>query len=810
MKDKALEYNPHEIEKKWRKKWEEDKLYQPDLDSSKRPFYNLMMFPYPSAEGLHVGSVSTFTGVDTYGRFKRMQGYDVFEPIGLDGFGINAENYALKIGKHPKLQAQISEKRFYGQLSNIGNSYDWSRKVETYDSNYYRWTQWIFVQLFKRGLAYRKKAPVNFCPKDLTVLADEQVIDGHCERCGSLIEKRDLEQWFFKITDYAERLLNNIPGLNWTEKVKIAQRDWIGKKEGTIIKFQISNNKSQYIDVFTTRGDTLYGATFLVVAPEHPVVVNLESKEVQNYIKKAKEKTMIERTSKEKEKTGVFTGLYVINPLNNEEIPVWVADYASMEFGTGALFGDAHDDRDVIFARKYGIPLKPTLITGDKKRNERILKLKECFTGDGFLVNSGEFSGLSSKEARQKVADWLEKHGRGGRITTYHLRDWLISRQRYWGPPIPMIYCEKCKWQPVPEDQLPVLLPDVEDWKPKGTGTSPLANIPEFVNTTCPKCGGPARRETDVADTFLDSSWYFFRYISTEFDNKIFDQKRSKKWLPVTMYIGGAEHSVLHLLYSRFITMVFKDMGLTDFEEPYSRFYAHGLIIKEGKKMSKSRGNVVNPDLYLNKYGADTMRAYLRFVGPFDMGGDFRDSGIDGMGRFLKRVWRLFTQDLSSNNYYLSSEDQKMMHRTIKGVAEDLENLRFNTVIAKLMTWYNYLSSKPKISEEELKVFVQLLAPITPFLAEELWEKLGEKYSVHTSKWPNFSPKYLEENEATIVVQVNGKVRDTLRVESSKLKDESWVTEKAKESTRIKQHFEGKIVKKVIYVHGKILNFVLN
>src|SRR5581483_3016768 len=683
MKKDQREYDPKTIEKKWKEKWEKDKLYQPNLDTAKKPFYNLMMFPYPSAEGLHVGSVFTFTGVDTYGRFKRMQGYDVFEPMGLDGFGIHSENYALKVGKHPKVQAKISEENFYRQLSSIGNSFDWSRKLETYDPNYYKWTQWIFIQLFKKGLAYRKKAPVNFCPKDLTVLADEQVIDGKCERCGSIVEKRQLEQWFFKITTYADRLLNNISRLNWTEKVKIAQTQWIGKKEGAIINFPLKGKynylflhafrdsskdvfwpwlkkelegqghkvfapdlpnasepnieeqlnfilknynfdentiiighslgavlalkvlpkikvkirklilaasplKTEFLDgkrrealekatdwkfdfetvrkhakeivvlkdikdhiippsqpetiakelqgrlvetiaavphfnadtapeilkeavpsveVFTTRQDTLPGATFIVVAPEHPVLKNVESKEVQDYIKLSKRKTDIERTAEDKEKTGVFTGLHVVNPINGEELPVWVADYALMEYGTGALFGDAHDERDVKFANKYKIPLKPTLVTGDKEKDERILSLKEVFLGYGTLVNSGEFNVLTSAQALEKVGEWLEKHGKGKRQTNYHLRDWLISRQRYWGPPIPLIHCEKCDWQPVPDDQLPVLLPDVEDWKPKGTGTSPLANIKEFVETTCPNCGGPARRETDVSDTFLDSSW---------------------------------------------------------------------------------------------------------------------------------------------------------------------------------------------------------------------------------------------------------------------------------------------------------------
>lgn len=809
-------YNPSAIESKWQKVWEKTGVYTSNLDKAKKPFYNLMMFPYPSAEGLHVGSVFTFTGVDTFGRFKRMQGFDVFEPMGLDGFGIHSENYALKVGRHPKEQAKISEENFYRQLRLIGNSFDWSRKLETYDPAYYKWTQWIFIQLFKRGLAYRKKAPVNFCPKDLTVLADEQVIDGKCERCSSVVEKRDLEQWFFRITKYADRLLNNIPKLNWTEKVKIAQREWIGRREGTTIKFPISNE----IEVFTTRGDTLYGATFLVLAPEHTLVgVILNSfqdlkipKQVRNDIEKyvlaTKKKTDQERTAEGKDKTGVFSGLYAINPLNQEKLPVWIADYALMEFGTGALFGDAHDERDVVFAKKYGIPLKVTLITGDKERDARILSFKECFTGDGILIESGEFSGLSSKEAREKVAQWLTERGQGGKTITYHLRDWLISRQRYWGPPIPMIYCKKCDWQPVAEEQLPVLLPDVKDWKPKGIGEGPLASVPAFVNTKCPKCNGKARRETDVSDTFLDSSWYFFRYLSTEFNDKAFDLERAKKWLPVTMYIGGAEHSVLHLLYSRFITMVFKDLGLIDFEEPYAKFYAHGLIIKEGKKMSKSKGNVINPDEYLAKYGADCLRAYLRFVGPFDMGGDFRDSGIESMHRFLTRIWTF----VATKKFVDKTPIDLYLEKMIQEITVELEHLRFNTAFARLMMYYNFLVKKDKsegnVYKDEVMIFIKLLAPFVPFLAEELWEFMNQKYSVHTQRWPKEDKSRIEkEYGVTIAIQINGKTRGTIDGNRGMTKEEVW--KKAQSFENVQKYLKGGKIKKVIYVLNRIINFVM-
>lgn len=747
-------YNSSEIEKKWQEHWKKVGTYKVDLDKAKKPFYNLMMFPYPSAEGLHVGNMYAFTGSDIYGRFTRMKGMDVFEPIGLDGFGIHSENYALKVNKHPKEQAKVSEENFYRQLHMIGNTYDWDRAVETYDQDYYKWTQWVFIQLFKKGLAYRKKSPVNFCPKDLTVLADEQVIIGKCERCGSQVEKRDLEQWFFKITDYAERLLGNLATINWSEKVKIAQKNWIGKSEGLSIDFD-------EIKVFTTRPETTDGATFLVLSPQHPYIERIKEKvdakkgqEIEKYIEKAKLSK-----GEGKAKTGVFTGFYVRNPVTNKNIPVWIADYVLMEYGTGAIMAvPVEDERDKEFAKAHKIEIIPT--------------------------------SLSAKPEGQQVIN-------------YHLRDWLISRQRYWGPPIPMISCPKCGWQPVPDDQLPVLLPDVKEWKPKGTGKSPLANIESFVNTTCPKCGGPATRETDVSDTFLDSAWYFFRYISTDDKKNAWTESRVKKWLPVHMYIGGAEHSVLHLLYSRFLTMVFKDMGLIDFEEPFTRFYAHGLLIKEGAKMSKSKGNVVVPDAYIKKYGADTLRTYLMFLGPFNQGGDFYDSGIEGVFKFLNRVYRLFSEVKTGGE--ISQIQLRKMHKTVKNVTEDMENLRYNTAIAKLMEWYNFLAKQTSISKDEVLTFLKLLAPFAPHMTEELYSSYS-KDSIHLSNWPEFDTDLLKEDKATVIVQVNGKFRDSITVESSKIGDQKFVEGLAKEG-KAKNYI--KDVKKVIYIEGKILNFVV-
>ncbi|MDO8658854.1 MAG: leucine--tRNA ligase [Candidatus Levybacteria bacterium] len=867
-KKQNVKYLPQEIEPKWQKKWEESKIYSPDLDKAKKPFLNLMMFPYPSAEGMHVGNMYAFTGSDIYGRFKKLQGFDVFEPIGLDGFGIHSENYAIKVGRHPKEQAKISQENFYRQLRDTGNSYDWTRTVETYDQEYYKWTQWIFIQLYKAGLAYRKKSPVNFCPSCKTVLADEQVIDGACERCGTQVEKRDLEQWFFKITKYADRLLAGLDHIDWSEKVKIAQRNWIGRSEGALIEFKIQNSclaarwAKFKIKVFTTRPDTLFGATYLVLAPEYEfvneLVTNENKAEVNKYIKIARSKSDQERIAEGKEKTGVFTGSYAINPVNNEKIPVWVADYVIGTYGTGAIMAvPAHDERDFEFAKKYSLLIKkvivPKPLISIVRNVEDIaagasteLRVEsECWTEKGDLVNSGQFTGMDSEKAKWEIT----KFTGGEKRAQYHLRDWLISRQRYWGPPIPIIYCSKC-WEfkvqsakfkvegkdyivvdgkeyaiiPVPENDLPVLLPDVKDWRPEGTGKSPLANHPEFYETTCPVCGSKARRETDVSDTFLDSSWYLYRYISTEIKDKAFDPQRVKKWLPVNMYIGGAEHSVLHLLYTRFLAMVFKDLGLIDFEEPFTKFRAHGLIIAEGAKMSKSKGNVVNPDKYIKEYGADTLRMYLMFMGPFKDGGDFRDSAIGGLYRFLNRVWQL--QNFISNND-TDREEKVIVHKTIKKVTDDIENLRYNTAIASLMELVNFIYRKGKASKETVKTLLVMLSPFAPHITEELYQNVilrsettkdldsspsaqNDKVfkSIHRQSWPSFDPGLLVEKEVTIVVQVNGKVRDTVKVQKSNIKDQKWIEEEAKKSERVKKHLEGKSVKKVIYVEGKIINFV--
>jgi leucyl-tRNA synthetase len=893
------DFIPGDFEKKWQEIWQKEGVYQPDLFKAKKPFYNLMMFPYPSAEGLHVGNMYAFTGADIYGRFKRMSGHEVFEPIGLDGFGIHSENYAIKVGKHPAEQAKVSQKNFYRQLSNIGNGFAWNNRLETYDPQYYKWTQWIFVTMFKNGLAYRKKSLVNFCSSCKTVLSDEQVIDGACERCKSQVERREMEQWFFKITAYAEKLLHNTykESFQWTEKVKTGQRNWIGKKEGINITYQvvnedgklletskseiinpksekdsetqIQNNKSPQpttIVCFTTRPDTNFGATFVVIAPEHKFIEKIlnpkseirisndKRKEIINYIEKAKSKSENDRIAEGREKTGVFTGFYCINQLNGYKIPLYISDFVLGHFGTGAVVGvPGHDMRDFEFAQKFNIPVI-RVVKGSDGDESPITQKEQVQEKEGTMTNSGFLDGMDIKKAIGAMMDHLEEKGWGKRVTTYKLRDWCISRQRYWGAPIPMINCPKCNWVPVSEDQLPVLLPaNVVDWKPEGTGKGPLAKIDSFVRTKCPACGGDAQRETDVCDTFLDSSWYHMRYPSINIDPKSenrnpktknqkdspqsttnnsqlpWDPEITKKWLPVTQYIGGAEHTVLHLLYARFVTMVFKDLGLIDFDEPYARFYAHGLIIAEGAKMSKSRGNVIVPDEYINTYGADTLRTYLMFLGPFDMGGDFRDTGIAGMHKFLKRIWNLvMSYELSvmgdknkgnpqpiTHNLHLDH----MMHKTIKEVTEDMENLRYNTAISHIMIYVNNLTDNQQLTtDQHIKSLLLMLAPFAPHMTEELWQSLNKEThnpqstthnSIHLHSWPVYDQKYLVEDEVTIVIQINGKTKETVKVQSPKSKVQNEVEMVAKNSEKTKKQLEGKMIRKVIFVPGKLINFVV-
>ncbi|MBW2621547.1 MAG: leucine--tRNA ligase, partial [Deltaproteobacteria bacterium] len=632
-------YDHEALEIKWRKRWEDTKLHETDLENASRPFYNLMMFPYPSAEGLHVGNVFAFVGSDIQGRFHRMNGWDVFEPMGFDAFGIHSENFALKIGTHPaELIPQNIENFRENQLKRIGNMFDWTHEVDSTDSNYYHWTQWIFLQLYKAGLAYRTTAPVNWCPSCKTVLAAEQVIAGECERCSSMVTKRDMAQWFFKTTAFAQKLLDNLEKIDWSEKTKIAQRNWIGRSEGAQVTFQIEGFEETF-EIFTTRPDTLFGVTYMVFAPEHPLVETFTTPDkrddLEKYRARAATMTEVERQAEGLEKTGVFTGAYALNPVNGERVPIWVSDYVLMGYGTGAIMAvPAHDQRDFEFATKFGLEIRTVI-----SPTAEIHPLIEAYIGEGRMVNSGQFDGLATEDGIRKVTEWLEGKGLAGFQVNYRLRDWCISRQRYWGPPIPMIYCDTCGIRPVPEKDLPVVLPYIEDYKPDGTGASPLKRFDDFYITTCPKCGGSAHRETDVSDNFLCSAWYFYRYPSTKFSDRAFDPELTKKWLPVDLYVGGNEHAVLHLLYSRFLCMAFNQIGLVDFEEPFKKFVAHGIITKDGGKMSKSKGNVVNPNEYIKTYGTDTFRVYLMFMGDYLEGGDFRDEGARAMRSFLDRVW---------------------------------------------------------------------------------------------------------------------------------------------------------------------------
>ncbi len=827
-------YNHKSVEKKWSEKWENDGLYKNDMDEAKNPYFNLMMFPYPSAEGLHVGNMYAFTGSDIWGRYRRMKGFDVLEPIGLDGFGIHSENYAIKIGEHIRDVSKRTEKHFYEQLRMTGNQYDWSRTVETYDPKYYKWTQWLFIQMYKEGLAYRKKSKVNWCSSCKTVLSDEQVEGGVCERCKTETVTKDMEQWFWKITDYAEKLLDNIKDLDWSDEVRIGQTNWIGKKEGINITYKIADTDLK-VTVFTTRPDTNFGATFLVVAPDSKFVEkNMgkfpEKKKVEAYCKEAMKKTELERISEGRSKTGVFTGLYAINQLNDKKMPIFVTDFVLATVGTGCVVGvPGHDVRDFEFAKSKDIEIIRVVVGSDGDKSA-ITKKEQVQEEEGKMINSGFLDGMDIHKATEKIMDYIEKQGWGKRITTYKLRDWCVSRQRYWGPPIPMIHCKKCGWQPVPEKDLPVKLPEIsnfEDILPDGSGKGPLEKVDSFVNTKCPKCGGDAKRETDVSDPFVDSCWYFLRYPSTEFGDKPFDEKRTKKWLPVDMYIGGKEHTVLHLLYSRFITMALKDMGHIDFEEPFSKFFGHGLLIKEGAKMSKSKGNVINPDEYIEKFGADAVRMYLMFLGDFEQGGDWRDNGMNGMRKFVKRLYLVLGEHIKALQNGDIKEDNgrsNAIHRCIRDVEKDIKRLSYNTAISHLMIFFNDRDWGCKWSNDEEKLvpskkgkdlfldknalekFLIVLAPFAPFIAEELWEQLGNKYSIHQQAWPEYNEEVLQKGEIEIGVQINGKLRDTIMIQKEASKDE--VKEKALESEKVKKYVKGD-VKKVIYVEGRIINFVV-
>jgi leucyl-tRNA synthetase len=800
------------IEARWRARWEATKLYAVDLRRAPRPYYNLMMFPYPSAAGLHAGNMYSYVGSDVHGRWMAMRGYDVFEPMGFDAFGIHSENYAIKHGLHPRGVTERNIAHFREQLDRIGNRLDWSHELRTYEPNYYRWSQWIFVKLFKAGLAERKLAPVNWCPKDRTVLADEQVIAGRCERCQSVVERRELAQWFLKITRYADKLLENLERLDWSERVKALQRQWIGRSTGLEFTLAVEAHQEERITVYTTRPDTIFGMTFVVLAPEHPLVEHITGsahrKSVEAYQERVRRMSPLERMAGEQAPTGAFTGAYAIHPLTGERVPVWIADYVLMDYGSGAIMAvPAHDERDLRFAQAMGLPVR--YVVRPAAARESPGRAAGAFTEAGVLEASGAYSGMPSAEAAEAIMAWCEAQGIGRRSVKYHLRDWLISRQRYWGPPIPIIYCPEHGAVPVPEEQLPVLLPDIAEYQPDGSGVAPLARVPEFVNTVCPTCGQPARRETDVSDNFLDSAWYFLRYPSTGDDTRPWDPELTRKWLPVRMYIGGAEHSVLHLMYARFITMALHDLGYLDFEEPFVRFRANGRITFNGAKMSKSLGNVVDPDTYLDRYGADVFRTYLLFMGPYESGGDFTDRGIGGVVRFLERVWQLVPQAPSeATDGEPAGEAAERLHATIRQVTADIGAVKYNTAIAALMKYANALEGAARVTRAEWRTLVLLLAPFAPFLAEDLWERLGGTGSVHTQPWPEASDAALRGRTVTIVVQVNGRLRDRITACVDSPAEE--IERQARASANVQRFIAGHTVRQVVYAPGRVINLVID
>jgi leucyl-tRNA synthetase len=808
-------YNPSEVEEKWQRLWEErgtNTLTREELRNAEDPFYNLMMFPYPSAEGLHVGNIYAFAGADTHGRFQRLLGKTVFEPMGFDAFGIHSENFALKIGTHPMDLIPSNVKNFTRQLRRIGGMFDWEHSVDTTHPSYYKWTQWIFLQFFKAGLAERKEAPVNWCPSCMTVLSNEQVVGGACERCSTPVEQRRIAQWFFRITKYAQRLLDNLEDLDWSTTTVKAQSNWIGRSTGAQLHFPVVDAAGEptgtKIEVYTTRPDTVFGATYVVLSPEHPLVQEVTDDglrpSVYAYVDKAAKKDLVARQKTDKTKTGAPTGGFCRNPATGQLIPIWVADYVLMEYGTGAIMAvPGHDSRDFEFAEQFELPIIRVVAGPDDNADT---PLTEAYVGAGRLVHSGSFDGIDVKKSVDAVTAWAAEQGWGDAKVNFRLHDWCISRQRYWGPPIPIVHCEACGPVAVPEDQLPVILPRVEDFKPDDSGISPLARVEEWYKTTCPECGAGARRETDVSDTFLDSGWYFIRYPSADFDDVPFDPEITKKWLPLNTYIGGNEHAVLHLLYSRFITMVLKDLGHIDFEEPYQVFRAHGLIIADGTKMSKSKGNVIVPDPIIEEFGADTFRTYLMFLGPFEEGGDYRPQGIQGPHGFLHRLWDTV---VSAGDREPNAAVERKVHQTIRQVTDQLPKLGYNTAIAALMECLNVIRYGGRsAARAEVEPLIVMVAPFAPHMAEELWERLGHEGSIFDGgNWPDFDPEKAVESTIEIAIQVNGKRRAAIQM--PKDAEEAIVVAAARADENVRRHLEGVQERRVIYVPGRLVNFVV-
>ena len=817
-------YVAQDIEKKWQTYWEESGVFKTEYDPSKEKYYVLEMFPYPSGN-LHMGHVRNYSIGDVVARFKKMRGFNVLHPMGWDAFGMPAENAAIKNGVSPKDWTLDNIANMTRQQKELGLSYDWGREVATCKEDYYRWTQWIFQQFYKKGLAYKKEAKVNWCEHDHTVLANEQVIDGKCWRCDNDVVKKDLKQWFFKITDYADRLLDDLDTLDqWPDRVKAMQRNWIGRSEGTQFAFYVPKIDKSF-EVYTTRVDTLFGVSYVVLAPEHPYVKELiqdasNKVELEAFIETLRNQSDIERTSTEAEKVGMFTGSYATHPITGKEVPIWIANYVLADYGTGAVMGvPAHDERDYAFAKKYNLPVN--WVIQNTAQDLDFASLDTAFTEDGILVNSGDFNGKTSEEARQALGDYFTEQGTGRKTVNFRLRDWLISRQRYWGCPIPVVYCDKCGEQLVPEDQLPVKLP--EDVSFDGGAISPLATSENFLNTTCPCCGGPARREIDTMDTFIDSSWYFLRYTDARNDKEVFNKEIAKYWMNVDQYIGGIEHAILHLLYARFFVKVLHDIGLVEVDEPFKALLTQGMVLKEGSKMSKSKGNVVSPEEIIAKYGADTARLFILFAAPVDRDLDWSDQGVEGSYRFLGRVWRIIDtyQQLGTSGHHDSlSKDEtalrRELHRAIKKVTEDLDGkFNFNTAISTVMelvnAMYQFKDSHESVQSDLAKELVEkltlLLAPFVPHITEEIWHECGFEGSVHAASWPTYEESALVVDEVEVAVQVNGKVRDKLTVSVSLSKEELEAAAKA--LPRVQEFTEGKTVVKVIVVPKKLINIVV-
>jgi len=811
-------YNPAEIEPKWQGKWDADGLYHADIDPSKPKHYALTMLPYPSGD-MHIGHWYAMTPADARARYKRMKGFNVMFPMGFDSFGLPAEGAAIKNNIHPKKWTYANIERMRTQLRSMGAMFDWRREAVSSDESYYRWSQWFFIQLYQHGLAYRKMSPVDWCPSCNTTLAREQVWgdDRHCERCNTPVIKKDLDQWFFRTTNYAEELLK-FEDLDWPERVKTLQTNWIGRSEGASVVF--NTELGDPLEVFTTRPDTLWGATFMVLAPEHPLVGKLTTDDhrtaVDAYQLEAARQSDIERESMDKEKTGVFTGSYAINPVNGERIPIWIADYVLMTYGTGAIMAvPAHDQRDFEFARKYDIEVRVVIQPEDVDALDGAT-MPESVPAYGAMVNSGSFSGTPADAAFESVIEFLEQRGTGKKAINYRLRDWLISRQRYWGAPIPMVNCQNCGWNPVPEEQLPITLPEDVEWLP--TGESPLKLHPTWKQTDCPVCGGGAIRETDTMDTFMCSSWYHLRYLSPKFDQGPFDPKEYQYWMPVDTYTGGIEHATMHLIYTRFFHKAGRDMEIMNGHEPMTQLRNQGMVLGEdGEKMSKSRGNVVAPDDLIETYGADTIRAYLMFFARWELGGPWDSQGVGGPARWLKRVWSLFTEvspTTAGASPDLLRDLRRKVHQTLARITHDFENFEFNTIVSGLMELLNHMvkarekgAAGTPVWDEALEIYLQMMAPVTPHIAEELWERLGKPYSIHTQPWPEVDRKAAADDQIALIVQVNGKLRDRITVAADISEEDAKAAAVNSEAAR--RFMEGKEPRKVIYVPGRLVNIVV-